>query len=280
MSEELPEGVSFAYQQLFIIMIFNLRLTYAISHLSYSSKTIPLLQKFQQQPSPFKLLNFENKAQPPSLLASLFKNKDHGELLELYLNFIAAGKEKPDGMAYGSIEDNLRSAVLSELRKNEMKVTIGKFRVLESSLLEQNEFRGVFIHRKLNLQGESYEIRVNKGGSVSFDLKKTLRSEAVKEYEKILRVYELEGLKAIYNKSFDEFQKEKEITRYVFRVLADLVVTVEQKGQRTVLGNEGPSEHLLQVEAVFNESYNQYEYFLTDVDFLLKGNYFLRNRLQ
>lgn len=45
------------------------------------------------------------------------------------------------------------------------------------------------------------------------------------------------------------------------------------------MGDQGPTEHLLQVESVFNTSYNMHEHFLTDVDFLMKGNYFLRERI-
>lgn len=61
--------------------------------------------------------------------------------------------------------------------------------------------------------------------------------------------------------------------------MADLVLCFEKDGKKVLMGGQGPTEHLLQVESVFNTSYNMHEHFLTDVDFLLKGNYFLRDRI-
>lgn len=71
-------------------MIKGFRIAYAISHLSFSTATIPHLQRFTDNNSKhdLQIINFNNQAQLPSLLTRLFKQKQHAELLELYLHFI------------------------------------------------------------------------------------------------------------------------------------------------------------------------------------------------
>lgn len=96
-------------------MIGNIRLTFAISHLSYSSRTIPLLNKYQQLNPHFPLLNLSNTTTAPSWFSRLLNPVPHGELLQLYLNFIQKGEEIPEGIAYQWIEENLRRAVLRKL---------------------------------------------------------------------------------------------------------------------------------------------------------------------
>ena len=161
-----------------IIMIRGLRIAYSISHLSFAPATVPYLQRFADDNSKqgLKIINFNNPATPPSLLARLFKQKPHAELLELYLHFICKAEQAPKDIAYASIEETLRDAALGRLKRANAKVSIERFKVLESIEVEKNEFRGVFIHRKLNLTNSSYDITVHKTGSVSFELKKSQRS--------------------------------------------------------------------------------------------------------
>lgn len=76
-------------------MIGNIRLVFGISHLSYSSRTIPLLNKYQLPTPHFPLLNLTNTTTAPSLFSRLLNPTPHGELLQLYLNFAEKGEEKP-----------------------------------------------------------------------------------------------------------------------------------------------------------------------------------------
>lgn len=59
-------------------MIGNIRLTFAISHLSYSSRTIPLLNKYQPPNPHFPPLNMTNTTNAPSLFARLMNPTPHG----------------------------------------------------------------------------------------------------------------------------------------------------------------------------------------------------------
>jgi hypothetical protein len=105
-----------------------------------------------------------------------------------------------------------------------------------------------------------------------------MRSDAVQEYERLIRAYSRDKMEEVYCNGFDEFQRDKSIKRSIYRVLANISLTIDREGVKQNLGGE-PTEHILQVESVFNRYYNMEEYFLTDVDFLLKGNYFLSGRL-
>lgn len=69
---------------------------------------------------------------------------------------------------------------------------------MQSELIEETEFRGVFIHRNLNLNSSAYEIKPHNNKRVSFELKKTLRSDAMQEYERIIRTYNIEKMDKIY----------------------------------------------------------------------------------
>lgn len=106
-------------------MIKGLRVTYSISHLSFSPAIIPHLQKYTDNNSnPLPIINFNNKAKPTLLLTRIFKQKQHAELLELYLNFICKAEQQPKDIAYASIEETLRNAALGKLKQLNTKVTI------------------------------------------------------------------------------------------------------------------------------------------------------------
>ena len=59
----------------------------------------------------------------------------------------------------------------------------------------------------------------------------------------------------------------------------DLQITLHSKTQKLTLGNQGPTKHLLHIESVTNPYSNLEESALCDVDFVLKGNPYLRKRL-
>ncbi len=72
-------------------MIRNIRIAFAISHISYSPRTIPLIEKFSEPSPKLSLLNFINTVPHTPFFSRLFKPKKHSELLELYLNYIEKG---------------------------------------------------------------------------------------------------------------------------------------------------------------------------------------------
>lgn len=71
--------------------------------------------------------------------------------MDLYLKFLERGEEKPKEISYEYIEDNLRSYSLGILKKRGLRVRVEHFRPIRSSIIETSTFRGVFIHRKYNL---------------------------------------------------------------------------------------------------------------------------------
>lgn len=73
-------------------------------------------------------------------------------------------------------------------------------------MIEHSIFRGVFIHRKYNLNSSSYDTKVNKG-STMFEMKKTLRSDVIMRYEKTLRAYKEDKMEDVYCKDFESFIK-------------------------------------------------------------------------
>lgn len=50
------------------------------------------------------------------------------------------------------------------------------------------------------------------------------------------QVYSAENLKDVYCESLDDFQKNKEIKRYLYRLVADLTLSIDQRGNKNVLG--------------------------------------------
>jgi hypothetical protein len=72
-------------------MIRIIRIAFAISHISYSPRTIPLIEKFSKPSPKLSLLNFNNAVPHMPFFSKLFKPKKHSELLELYLNYIEKG---------------------------------------------------------------------------------------------------------------------------------------------------------------------------------------------
>lgn len=77
------------------------------------------------------------------------------------------------------------------------------FRPIKSSIIETSTFRGVFIHRKYNLNSESYEISAPSKGVVDFSMRKNLRVSAVGEYQRVTRLFAEERMKEIYGKGYD-----------------------------------------------------------------------------
>ena len=53
----------------------------------------------------------------------------------------------------------------------------------------------------------------------------------------------------------------------------------ELDGLSIVLGKEGPTTHLIQVESYFDPTSGIEQFYLTDVDFILKGNSYFRDSL-
>jgi hypothetical protein len=59
----------------------------------------------------------------------------------------------------------------------------------------------------------------------------------------------------IYCRGYDEFQKDFSIKRSIYKISADISLTVERGGIKQSFGGS-PTEHLVQVESVFNRYYN------------------------
>jgi hypothetical protein len=74
--------------------------------------------------------------------------------------------------------------------------------------------------------------------------------------------------------------REGSIKRYLIRLEAELIITSYSKIGEQKRGGAGPTEHIIQVESVFNPVSNMEEFFLTDVDFVMEGNYYLRSALR
>ena len=84
----------------------------------------------------------------------------------------------------------------------------------------------------------------------------------------------------VYGKSFMDFTANCTISRYIFKMSMELQLALAIPKQGTIfLGKEGPTNHLVQIESFFNPVSNIEEYYLTDFDFFLGGNYFFRNEL-
>ena len=59
---------------------------------------------------------------------------------------------------------------------------------------------GLFIHRKYNLDFNSYDINQKRGNYI-LKLKPNLRSTALAEFENIVRLYKNNKMNEIYNKN-------------------------------------------------------------------------------
>jgi hypothetical protein len=57
-----------------------------------------------------------------------------------------------------------------------------------------------------------------------------MRSDAVQEYERVIRAYSREKMDEVYCSGFDEFQRDKSIKRSIYRVLANISLTIDIAG--------------------------------------------------
>ena len=139
---------------------------------------------------------------------------------------------------------------------------------------------GLFIHRKYNLNQRSYNIEMKKPDCAVCTLKNTLRSEAVNAFEKNIREFKKDSMDKVYGKSFIDFTANCTISRYMYKMSIELQLDLAIPKQGTIiLGKEGPTNHLVQIESFFNPVSNIEEYYLTDFDFFLGGNSFFRDGL-
>ena len=84
----------------------------------------------------------------------------------------------------------------------------------------------------------------------------------------------------VYGKSFMDFTAGCTISRYIYQMSMELQLTLAVPKQGPIiLGKEGPTNHLVQIESFFNPVSNIEEYYLTDFDFFLEGNSFFRDEL-
>lgn len=72
------------------------------------------------------------------------------------------------------------------------------------------------------MSSSAYDIKPLNNGSITFELKKALRSDVLQEYERIIRVYSRDRMDDIYCKSYDDFQKNFAIKRTIYRLTADI----------------------------------------------------------
>ncbi len=68
----------------------------------------------------------------------------------------------------------------------------------------------------------------------------------MQEYERIIRAYSRNKMDDIYCCGYDEFQKNFSIKRSIYKIVADISLTIERGGIKQSIG-DSPTEHLLQV---------------------------------
>ena len=115
-----------------------------------------------------------------------------------------------------------------------------------------------------------------------------MRSEAFKLEETIIKQYKKEKMEEVYGLSYADFMETGKIKRYVYEMIVDLNITFEnenresrqpKKNSHSTTEVSGITKHLIQIESFFNPYSNIEEFFLTDVDFIMKGNSFFREKL-
>lgn len=106
-----------------------------------------------------------------------------------------------------------------------------------------------------------------------------MRSEALKLYESIIRQYKKEKMEEVYGQGIMEFAKEKKINRYLYEITMDLELALSREGREIKIGGEGLTKHLVQVESIYHPYSKVEQFYLTDVDCMLSGNSFFREKI-
>ena len=76
--------------------------------------------------------------------------------------------------------------------------------------------KGAFIHRKYNLNHHSYNATSNQT-TITYTMKKSLNSQAIKMYQKVIRAYLNDKMEKLYYMSYQDFLKDGIIVRYIYK---------------------------------------------------------------